>query len=163
MFWEVAIYFAVVVVVLVAIVALGLRVISQNNAPPDYKNTLLNTIAYYRNWQYFQPANANNGLPNIPYVFMMVPPVAASKGGDPTLQTGQLELAYYDAVGYFKGFSTYLLNYKVVDMNTITLTLNKTIVNYSQIPPTFPWTLKYVDAKHLVFDNSTSKYLLQLT
>jgi hypothetical protein len=120
---------------------------------PSYGNQLLDTLQLYQSWQYLQPANNPNNSPDIPYVFKIL----SSVGSSPI----QVQLSYYDDVGYFKGFSTYLLNCTIVSNTEVQFTLVKTLVNYSQIPPVFPWTLTYIDATHLQFSTPKFSRILQ--
>jgi hypothetical protein len=113
---------------------------------PTYSNNVLDIIKFYQNWQWVNPI-ISNGDPNTPYVFNILP-------------KNQLQLSYYDNRGYLKGFSTYILDYTIPDVNTVQLTLSSTMINYSKIPPVFPWIIKYIDPQHLTIQiNGTSQLL----
>jgi len=134
---------AALIIVIVIVIAMTIWYIIKY---PNYNNNVLNTIKFYRNWQWVNPI-PSNGNPNVPYIFDILP-------------NNQLQLSYYDDKGYLKGFSTYILNYSAVDINTIQLSLSSITINYSQVTPTFPWTVKYIDSKHITTQiNGTSQLL----
>jgi hypothetical protein len=100
---------------------------------PTYGNNVLDTIKAYQNWQY---NSTDPTMPNIPYVFQIQP-------------GNQLQVAYYDTAGYMRGFSTYIMSYTTPDVNTLQLSLVKTMVNYSNVPPQMPWTLTYISPQSM--------------
>jgi hypothetical protein len=115
---------------------------------PVYNHQVLDTIKYYKNWQWINPIPANE-KPNIPFIFDILP-------------EKKLRLAYYDSAGYFKGFSTFIMNYTIVDDNTLQLTLDNTIANYSQKTLSLPWTLTFIDSSHLSYKTPGTSQILEL-
>lgn len=98
--------------------------------------TFPNYLAYYPNW--------SDG--KTPYVLR--------KEGN------KLRISYYDSQGYFKGFSTFLMDY-TQNGTMLTLPSGEILVNYSQIPPKFPWSLQEVPGG-LIFNKNGQQIFLQI-
>jgi hypothetical protein len=113
-----------------------------------YNNYVLDTIKYSKNWQWVNPIPSNN-QPNIPYVFDILP-------------NNILQVSFYDGKGFLKGFSVFQTKYTILDENTIRLEQYNTIKNYSNVTPTFPWMLKYIDSKHLSAQISGVTQMLEI-
>jgi hypothetical protein len=134
---------SVVILLIVLIIYFSFRIVF-----PNYENNVLNRIKFYQNWQWINPA-PSNGEVNIPFVFKILP-------------NNQVQISYYDGAGYLKGFSTYILDYSIIDTNTLNLQLNKVIANYSKSQQTFPWHIKYIDDKNIVIDTGKISRMLTI-
>lgn len=115
---------------------------------PTYGNKILDNIKYNKNWQWVNPI-PSNGNPNIPYIFYIMP-------------NNKMQISYYDHKGMLKGFSSFVLNYTKLDENSLELSYDSTIMNYSKVTPTFPWKLKYIDSKHMSVLISGVSQILEL-